>query len=189
MSKLWHPDAIRAPSEDAGAFTGGGHKIVLHTTEGGTPTSVVATLKANRSAVHFVIGTAGPLYQLIPLNKAGRGLEHPSGPETNRANAIQIEIVGFAKDSQNWSDAFYERIGHLCRWIEKNFNVPHKCGVEFTATASSPAKRLGGQAFFEYAGYIGHEHVPGNSHWDPGRLRINKLLKAAEPGGAGGKGK
>lgn len=183
MGKLWHPDAIHAPSEDAGPFTGGGHKIVLHTTEGGTPASVVATLKANRAAVHFVIGTSGAFYQLISLDLAGRGLEHPSGPETNRANAIQIEIVGFAAQSQDWSDAFYERIGHLCRWIEKNFNVPHKCSVEFL----DHAHPMGGQQFVDYKGYCGHQHVPGNSHWDPGKLRINKLLKAAEPGKKGNK--
>lgn len=31
---VWHPKAIRVPHQDAGAFTGGGAKLVWHTTEG-----------------------------------------------------------------------------------------------------------------------------------------------------------
>jgi hypothetical protein len=175
--KLWHPDAIKIPLEDAGSFAGGGRKICLHTTEGPSIAGAVGAFKANRSAPHFLVSPQGKLRQFIALNQAARTLEHPSGPETNRANCIQIEMIGYAARTQNWSDHYYERIAKLCRWIEHQFNVPHICRVEFDATETNPATHLSGQAFYNYAGYVGHEHVPGNDHYDPGKFKINSFLK------------
>lgn len=176
---LWHPHADRVELENAGSFAGGGRKTVLHTTEGTSAAGAIAAYRANRSAPHFTLDPFngskkyGALYQHMPLNVAARALAHPSGPETNRANAIQVELVGFARDTNDWDEDVYERIRHLTGFIHRQFGVPQRCGVTFKA---SGAVRLSGQAFFDYAGIIGHQHVPGNDHTDPGDFRVGRLL-------------
>lgn len=81
MGALWHPDAVRRIHPDAGAFTGGGRKLVWHTTE------TKALPNYGGSAPHFTLDPAtGRLWQHIPLNKAARAeggrtqlLEHRAG--------------------------------------------------------------------------------------------------------------
>ena len=183
MAALWHPDAQRISFGGIGDFAGGGRKIVWHTTEGSTIEDAVAAYRATRDYPHFTVQWAqGKLRiaQHAPINVAVTTLVHPPGtPETNRANCIQIEICGFAKDSPNWSAAMYAALGRLARWIEANAGVPRRCGVRFAV----PASRLSGTAFYAYAGHIGHEHVPGNEHWDPGAMKIELVLGGAIPTG------
>jgi hypothetical protein len=155
--------------EDSGTFTGGGRKTLWHTTEGGTVDSVVQTLIAKRAGVHFVIDPAsGRTVQLIPFGRAGRGLEHVYPPETNRANAIQIEIVGFAAHSAEFD---YRHLAGLALAIERHHGTPRR-----VRNFTRPIK-LDADAFVAYAGHCGHCHVPGNSHWDPGTGFKGQVLR------------
>ena len=164
----WHPDAKRVVYADAGAFTGGNPKLVWHTTEGSS------LPRYSGSAPHFTLNPkTGELWQHVPVNRSARSLEHPAGTvETNRAHAIQVELIGFAKDSGSWPDSSYARIAKLARWIEANTGVPRKCSVTFSNTP----KRLTDSAWLGYSGHLGHQHVPNNHHWDPGKLDIKKVL-------------
>ena len=54
---VWHPSAKRQQLEDAGTFTGGGHKFLVHTTEGTTLEGVFTTVKVKRSAPHSFSGS------------------------------------------------------------------------------------------------------------------------------------
>jgi hypothetical protein len=184
QSVLWHPDAVRVPMEDAGSFTGGGSKIVHHTTEGGSIAGAESAYRAKRAAPHFTFDhDADILHQHIPLNQAARALRHPSGPETNRGGhrVIQIEHVGFAATSHDWSDTAYGRIAALCRWIESNIGgSPVR---DATVSFGAGAPRLSGAAWVAYTGHIGHMHCPGNDHIDPsgqisdsGPFQISKVL-------------
>jgi hypothetical protein len=185
QSVLWHPDAVRVPMEDAGSFTGGGSKIVHHTTEGGSIAGAESAYRSKRAAPHFTFDhDADILHQHIPLNQAARALRHPSGPETNRGGhrVIQIEHVGFAATSHDWSDAAYARIAALCRWIESNIGgSPVR---DATVSFGAGAPRLSGAAWVAYTGHIGHMHAPGNDHIDPSgnqRLRTLPDLEGARP--------
>jgi hypothetical protein len=166
---VWHPGAVRNPYTDAGgSFLNVPAKLVWHTTEGfGLPAYA-------GSAPHFTLNPkTGQLWQHMPVDKVAKALAHPAGTvETNRAHAIQVELIGFAKDSQNWSDAEYARIAALARWIEHNAGVARKADVKFTV----PASRLSASSWLNYSGHIGHAHVPSNDHWDPGRFRIDKVI-------------
>jgi hypothetical protein len=184
QSVLWHPDAVRVTMEDAGSFTGGGSKIVHHTTEGGSISGAESAYRSKRAAPHFTFDhDANVLHQHIPLNQAARALRHPSGPETNRGGhrVIQIEHVGFAATSHDWSDAAYGRIAALCRWIESNIGgSPVR---DATVSFGAGAPRLSGAAWVAYTGHIGHMHCPGNDHIDPsgqisdsGPFQISKVL-------------
>ena len=103
-------------------------------------------------------------------------------------NTVQVEVIGFADTAQankvgaperavvNWPDSHYVPIAALARWIEANFAVPRKCSVQFVDHAA----HLGSlDAVKSYAGHIGHQHVDGNDHWDPGLFKIDLILGAA----------
>jgi Putative peptidoglycan binding domain/Mannosyl-glycoprotein endo-beta-N-acetylglucosaminidase/N-acetylmuramoyl-L-alanine amidase len=180
---LWHPDAVRRIHIDAGGFTGGGRKLVWHTTEGGSLPNY------GGDAPHFTLDPEdGRLWQHIPLNRAARALK-AGGP--NFWNTAQVELIGFADEKEakkhgllrraviNWTDAEYARVAKLARWIEANFDVPRTCNVEFVHHTAHLASL---DAVKRYAGHIGHQHINGNDHWDPGLLKIAKVLDKAHAG-------
>jgi len=175
---LWHPDATRVPGRDAGPFVKAGAKLLWHTTEGSSAEGAINAYGATGSWPHFTFEPkTGRLFQHLPLNVAGRALEHPAGTvETNRANVIQVELVGRAAETPKWTDAEYARVAMLARWIEYNARVPRRCTVVFNATPQRQAQRLSGADWLAYAGHIGHCHAPSNHHWDPGSLRIDRVL-------------
>lgn len=177
MCAVWHPKAVRRIHIDAGGFTGGGRKVVWHTTEGGSLPNY------GGSAPHFTLDPQdGRLWQHIPLNKAARALM-AGGP--NFWNTVQVELIGFADTKRakelglakravvNWTDADYARVAKLGRWIEANFDVPRKCSVDFKAHTAHLASL---DAVKGYSGHIGHQHINGNDHWDPGLFKIERVL-------------
>lgn len=162
----------QVPLPPTGPMGGGGRKIVWHTTEGSTAAGAVGAYKASGAYPHFTLAEDGTAWQHLGFGQYGTALKHVYGPETNRANAIQVEIVGFAKDSGRWSDTRYKQIAALARYIEDKFNVPRDAKVSF----DNPS-RLSPEAFVGYAGHCGHVHVPGNDHYDPGTgFKIGKVL-------------
>src|ERR1044072_5536291 len=119
FNKLWLPKGRHwglviehRPLEDAGDFTVGSWKMVWHTTEGFGIDAMYNTLRAKRAASHFLIDpSAGDsrVIQMIPLNQAARALQNDMGDfhQTNKAHAIQVEIVDFARNAPNWNTTFY----------------------------------------------------------------------------------
>ena len=144
------------PRTSAGAYTGGGNKLMFHTTEGSTISGAIAALDRNRSWSHFLISYEEKRkIQFLEINQAGRSLanNNADGYQTNRANVIQIEIVGFAKETQGWSKAKLDWIAEVCGEIRKAFNFPlNTMGDE----------RLSDKAFVDYAGICGHKNCPDN---------------------------
>ena len=164
----WHAKAIRnQTSTGIGAFMAVPAKGVLHTTEG----SSLPTYSGSQP--HFTHDfKRGLLYQHIPVTSGALALKNLSGGvETNRAHAIQIELVGFAGESHTWSDAHYARIAETMRWCEKHAGVAKQCSVTFRADADHKVS-----GWLQYRGWLGHQHVPENDHWDPGRFQIDKVL-------------
>ncbi|MGB2711000.1 MAG: N-acetylmuramoyl-L-alanine amidase [Conexibacter sp.] len=133
------------------------------------------------SAPHFTLDPAdGRLWQHIPLNQAARALK-PGGP--NFWNTVQVELIGWAKETHTWPDGRYARIAQLARWIEANFGVPRRTSVAFQGNGATP-HLPSAEAFKAYVGHIGHQHVPGNDHWDPGKLKIDLILGGDDNGPA-----
>jgi len=50
-----------------------------------------------------------------------------------------------------------------------------------TSYGTNNGVRLGWGAWAKYEGWLGHQHVPGNVHGDPGNIDISKLLAKAAP--------
>lgn len=167
----WHPDARRVGVvSPAGSFSGGPPRLVWHTTEGyGLPSY-------SGSNPHFTIDPeTGVLYQHQSVEGTARALVNASGGvETNSRSSIQVEIIGFAGQSQTWDEEAYGHLAELARWIEKHCGVARECGVSFAGAGATP--HMSNDKWLGYAGHCGHQHVPENAHWDPGAFRIDLVL-------------
>lgn len=167
----WHPQAKRAPHQDGGTYeTGFPPRLVWHTTEG------TSLPDYGGSAPHFTIDPRADnrLWQHIPIDRAARALKGKgaAGVATNGAHAIQVEIIGFAGDTDNWPADYYDRLRELADWVERNAGVKPVETVDFQDRAHpmSVAK------WRAYKGHCGHQHVPGQDHWDPGEFRIAEII-------------
>ena len=178
----WLPEGLRknlhvehAPSEGAGAFTGGGWKLDWHTTESNWDSvdAMRNVLQSKRAAPHFVIGgRAGTklpvVIQMVGIDQAARALGNfADGFDTNRANCIQVEIcwrAGASKDLKEWH---YKALANLTRLINealpKEREIPRRLARKFSNDA-----RFTDAAFVKAEGHLGHKHTPDNDHWDPG---------------------
>lgn len=85
--------------DTAGPHTGGGWKLCHHITVSPwrSVDSMVRVLHDKSAEPHVALGGRAGVekpvaIQLTKLNLAGRALAHPSGPQTNRANCVQLEI-------------------------------------------------------------------------------------------------
>lgn len=169
-------DGIDAHS--GGDFVGGPPRGVLHTTEGSTFAGARSSFVTNDSWPHFTVTFergAFEAFQHLPISTAARSLRHPDGTvETNRQNAIQIEIVGPAKESPAFATEYLVGIAGLMRWIEENAGVPRSAAVEFRVPGQGV--RLTDGEWLIYSGWCGHQHVPHNDHEDPGAIDIEYLL-------------
>lgn len=156
-----------------GSFVGGGHKMVWHTTEGSGIDGGDSTVRANGDQPHFMLDThTGRCIQYVALNQFSKALKHaPGTKDTNRANAIQVELVGFASKTTDWSYAQLRKVAALACLVDHRFNVPRKAPVPFIV-----GKRMGPDSFYNAEGHFGHMHVPGNDHEDPGHLNIGRVF-------------
>lgn len=154
-------------------------KIILHTTE--------SPSKPNWSS----LGRGFPHYTAdldddfdvdmhIPHNMAAftlKGGEH--SPNSAGGVTIQIEIVGYARDTRSWSQAKCDRLRRLLEAIADDIGMEYVFPALFTGEAGYG---IGGEVRYDWEtwvklpGVFGHSHVPYNDHWDPGDLPVEKMI-------------
>lgn len=164
-------------------------RIVLHSTEGpwdaalssyrskGIPPHVQTDPIAKRRA------------QLISLNRSSYALENDAGGvETNRLRAIQVEVVGYARQMHLLPESALVYLGGVVKEIVKAvpgirlWSPPffgEGCG--WTLATETARQRMTFDAWRTFDGVCGHQHVPENAHWDPGALNVAKILDYARP--------
>lgn len=180
--ELWAPFATRLPLPSAGGWASGyPYRGVIHTTEGSTPSGAFAAYNSSGNGPHFTVA-AGAVWQHIALDQAAKALKNLSGGvETNRARAVQIEVVGYAAHPL-WSDALITTMRKLMVWLEAT------CGIRAVAPLQGfkayPASygltngvRMSNANWTAFNGWCGHQHVPENDHGDPGAIPIARLLQ------------
>lgn len=165
---------------------GGGPKIIVHTTESDTKPNWASL---GSGIPHFTIDPgADRVWQHLGLDVAAytlKGGEH--SPNSGGGVAIQIEVVGHAKDTAQWSPDRYRSLRRLVRWVAGTIGAPEVSPFPF---CGSDGAGRGGEVrqswtrFQSASGVIGHAHVPYNDHWDPGMLDPARLLgsTATPPG-------
>jgi len=182
-----YPGAISVPYTSAGSFaTGFPPRIVHHTTEGVSLPHYVG------SAPHLTVDIQRrKVYQHIPLDQAAKALigSALAGIETNFARAIQVEWIGFSDTRladrldkpgfavKNWDEGDWGYVAGICRWIEKNCKVKRRDPNIYRSHALS----MGHGAWRVFEGHCGHQHVPGQSHWDPSQHWRKDLVIGHDP--------
>jgi hypothetical protein len=174
----------------AGNYTGGGWKLLLHTTEGKTLAGAVAAYRANNSWPHLTVSPKERRKaQHVRFPVAARALRNtPGGVETNRSRVIQVEIVGFAGQMPAyftdgewvWLRTVIDSIFAACPEIGRRavdgfhaYPPPMSLGKE--------PWRMSGPDWVKFSGVVGHQHAPENYHGDPGAIPIHQLLGDQSP--------
>jgi hypothetical protein len=126
------------------------------------------------------------------LLEACRALRNdPGGVQTNRDQALQVEIICYSnkpladqRDYRLWvgdmPDTAYDDLAEFILWTQSEFGVqlywPERAATSY-AGANAPGFRLSQSEWDNWGGICGHQHVPeGNTHWDPGAFDWNKLF-------------
>lgn len=174
---------------DSGPFVDAPMRLVLHTTEGASAAGAIAAFKSTGSWPHFTVDGARQIrYQHIPVNLAARALVHAAGTaETNRAGAIQIEMVGFAHATQDLTDDVLqwfatEVVAPILAACPITTDHPAFVGADQSPSGVNAKQRMTEAAWTAFNGICGHQHVPcGNDHWDPGAFPIDRCLAFLNP--------
>jgi hypothetical protein len=177
---LWLPDATVIKSPVKGPkFLPLPWRGVLHTTEGSTLDGAIGSFRQTNFWPHFTIAPKTlQIVQHLPLTIGARALSDKATPE-NAAHCIQIEIVGQAAETPTWAPEQLAFIRDVMRQIEDLVPIPRQSGRTFLGSVGvnkTPGNRMSVNEWKVFSGWCGHQHVPGESHWDPGAIDIDTLL-------------
>ncbi|MDR1032701.1 MAG: phage tail-type lysozyme domain-containing protein, partial [Candidatus Nomurabacteria bacterium] len=169
-------------------------KIVLHDTEEtGWPDYTSSSSAKGAYAPHFTVNLK---------EKKGRqhfALNKTSGATTNGdAESIQIEIVGFVTNKSvsgvdsnyvlhNMADEDWDYLAKYLIAINKATGIPLTSSVNWNNSGPNDTHqttdvRMTKSDWNAYKGVLGHMHVPGDDHWDPGPI-WSKVQAAVERSG------
>ncbi len=187
----WWSEAtnLQFASQNGGAYNGGPFRGVIHTTEIKTYKPSTKSYYGHHNPPHFTLvmeGSEAKFYQHFPINVAARALENrKGGVETNRRSAIQIEIAWKAAEIDKLPQAMVERLWDWMRWVEtqtgiKRWGYPKFKGAE--AFGLNSPSRMSHADWDAFDSWCGHQHVPENEHWDPGKLNIDRVCAITRPG-------
>lgn len=158
-------------------------KLLWHTTEGSSVAGARDAFRAYPPHLCYHPITR-EREQYIPLNRAAYACK-----ANDREYLIQVEVVGFAGTTHNWSPVVLQRLAEdVVQPIAEAVGVPPVVvhhgfrgageGI-ILASPSSPIRLSAGQ-LRSFSGHLGHQHMPApDAHWDPGRLPIRKILDYA----------
>ncbi|WP_210481595.1 peptidoglycan-binding domain-containing protein [Naasia sp. SYSU D00948] len=184
---LWVPGAERVsnPRSRGGTYVGGPWRFVFHTIEGRpSPAGFRALAARHRQPPHlWAMPQADLLLQTIPLNRSAYALARPGTVQTNRRQAVQVELWGFAKDMASAPSDVLDWLARrllapVARLVPLNLGDVRPPGTERCYGLHSPC-RMSPAQWRDFAGVCGHKDVPDNAHWDPGGLDMAGIASRA----------
>lgn len=159
--------------KSGGSYTGGPWRLVIHTTE----TRGVPGYNSGSSAPHVTIDNDGRVYQHTSFLTAARALRNEAGGvQTNREQAIQVEIVCYSQKSLadkldkgvwvgNLPDVQWRAVVDFVQWVVEEFGVlpvvPERQAFDY-AQANAPGFRMSNAEWDGFDAICGHQHVPEN---------------------------
>lgn len=176
-------------------FSGNRHKakidkVVVHTTEG----SNWPGYAGGGNAPHVTLRHTGEIRQHIDSAYSSKALENrPGGVQTNNDGALQVECIGscdraYARkhDLFFWPDAYDDDLEPLARflaWAHTEHGVPlttrSLVWSDSNAAYLNAPQRMTFKQWRAFSGICGHQHVPENTHWDPGKLPVDRAVALA----------
>lgn len=185
-------------------------RVVIHTTEGRTlPGYQGGATAPTYTAVPDFANQRLKWYAHFPDEKSSRALKNlAGGVETNTHGALQVELVGTCDPAAHkaWGKAPHiywatppawaiRDLADFAAWVSKTHGVPLTSpGATWTAYPESygaGGQRFSGTRWNTFSGFCGHQHVPENTHGDPGafpwglvQTRAKALLASKVPPGA-----
>lgn len=176
MEKFYPKAEQHIQSSNGGAYIGGPARGVLHTTE--------TANWAGQGSYHIAVKLEDGVVkwrQYTAFDVAARGLRHPKGTvDTNRMGdaCIQVAIVGYAKDAAGWPDILMDSLAQFMRWAEGASGIrpyaPTFQGSE--AYGLGGVGRMSVDEWKRFDGWCGHQDVPYQTHWDPGKIDVGRLF-------------
>lgn len=172
-------------------------KIVLHTTEGPSWPGYAGGANAPHLTILVDPRTGAVEYrQHFRLDRSSRALKNlPGGVETNTDDTIQVELIGtcdpravagWAKNSLLWPTAEEKHLAGVrsvllevvaaVPTIPWQDAAPRGWAPYPSSYANGAGQRLTFDEWRNAHGLLGHQHVPENTHGDPGSFPIAQLL-------------
>lgn len=183
--------------------------LVWHTTEGpGFPSSAIYRNGATAPNITVRINIASRTMSVrshFPADRSARALENRAGGvQTNTANAFQVEIVGtcdpryrktwgglkagvdylYLPDAPDWA---LELLAEIPRWLHEEWPdfpikdaAPRGWKAYPDSYGNKNGQRLSGSEWSKVKGMLGHQHIPENSHGDPGNMDVAKIAAFAK---------
>lgn len=170
----WYPISGLA----GGSITGKARKQTIHTTEGpGLP-----NWHAIRSVPHFTVNPkTGEAWQHLDLDRSGYALGSPGGGRSPNMNAglhVQWEVIGYARLTPTYDDAWYRRLAVWLTWVADEWGIPKTFPFPWggeNGYGTNGRYRQPWERYRDASGIVGHSNAPYNSHWDPGAMDQKRL--------------
>lgn len=189
--EIWHSRAMRVspdPFTDGGSYyTSYPWRQVLHTTEGGP--NYTPSTKSYFGHSYWPHATAARvngvarIVQHLPISRAAKAMENDAGGvQTNRGHAVQLEIGWYADRIQDLPGDIAAVVRDWVLWVSAQTSTPvtgptfYGQDSGFTLASETARQRMSFDQWTRFTGICGHQHVPENVHWDPGKLDLVKLV-------------
>ncbi|MFJ4617433.1 hypothetical protein [Streptomyces sp. NPDC088812] len=174
--------------------------VVLHTTEGTSlPDYGGGASAPNLTAVPDFSGKRLRWYQHFDIDRSSRALVNlAGGVQTNTLNVVQVELTGTCDPDTHakWTKSGYAHIfwpeapgwalrdlADFLAWAHAQHGVPLTGPTAWKAYPSSygaTTTRMTGAQWNAFKGICGHQHVPENTHGDPGAIDFDQLIALAK---------
>ena len=192
LPKLY-PEAIhKMDGSGSGSWSGRGHKkLVVHTTE----TRHMPGYDNGKLAPHLTFWPARrTITQHSPLDRPSESVRTYDDDEI-----FQIEIIAYSaehiaeslsppgvKTSELDDGWTLQAIARFTNWL-RNHGVPIQPAwpgriARSYSEANAAGFRFTPTEFFDWPALLGHQHVPGNTHWDPGAFPWPRLIQLITKG-------
>jgi len=188
MALLWLPDATKDQHSTGLTWTETTDpKGLLHTTEGNSwPTYQGWTIEPHAT----VMPTADKgvtIRQHIPFDHGSFSLQHTETQPTNTDFVFQFELVGTCDPNgpascYYWPEAddavLLDLFNKVIKPLSDAYDIPLHTPkwLAYPASFGDTSVRLTNAQFDIFTGWLGHEHVPQNSHGDPGLFPWGRMM-------------
>jgi hypothetical protein len=198
-SSTWLSGVTRDQHSDGGDHvTGYPPRGVLHTTEGRSWPDYSGWTHEPHLTVMPLPGEGILVHQHLPLERSAYALKNPAGGvQTNRARAVQIELIGTCDTSDRTMYQWVEADDVVLAELWRRVIVPVSASMGIFSSSSvrwepypgsyglRNPNRLSPGEWTSYNAWCGHAHVPENEHGDPGAFPWDRMVRVGTQSSGG----